>query len=191
MSSKVVLHVGCGPKEIDNLNAYFRQEGYRELRLDINSEVMPDIVGSILDMQAVVSRSVDAVFSSHNIEHLFAHEVPRALGEFVRVLRPDGFAMISTPDLQAVAERIVQGALEEPVYHSDVGPIAPLDILYGHGVAIRAGNHFMAHKTGFTASTLRDKLLAAGFSRADVVRKGFTLFACAYMPDSPLDFQLQ
>ena len=43
--------------------------------------------------------SVDAVFSSHNIEHLYPHEVPLALKEFMRVLKPDGFVLMTCPDL--------------------------------------------------------------------------------------------
>ena len=33
------------------------------------------------------------------------HQVPDALGEFSRVLRPDGFALITSPDLETVADR--------------------------------------------------------------------------------------
>ena len=43
------------------------------------------------DMPAVEDAYVDAVFSSHNIEHLYAHEVAEALSEFKRVLNEDGF----------------------------------------------------------------------------------------------------
>jgi hypothetical protein len=46
------------------------------LRLDIDKNVNPDIVGTMLDMSAVADASVDAVFSSHNIEHLYPHEAP-------------------------------------------------------------------------------------------------------------------
>jgi hypothetical protein len=42
----------------------------------------PDIVGTMTDMSAVADASVDALFSSHNIEHLYPHEVPVALAEF-------------------------------------------------------------------------------------------------------------
>ena len=32
--------------------------------------------------------------SSPNIEHLHPHEVPTALAEFLRILRPDGFLIV-------------------------------------------------------------------------------------------------
>ena len=40
----------------------------------------------------------DAVFSSHNLEHLYPHQVKEALAEFYRVLKPEGMIVIS--DLQ-------------------------------------------------------------------------------------------
>jgi hypothetical protein len=45
-----------------------------------------------------------------------------------------------------------------------MGPIAPLDILYGHRPSLASGNTFMAHRTGFTADTLGAALIKAGFA---------------------------
>jgi predicted SAM-dependent methyltransferase len=83
-------------------------------------------------MSAVASGSVDAIFSSHNIEHVYPHEVPQALGEFLRVLSDDGFAVITCPDLQSVCALVAEDKLLEPAYTAPAGPITPLDILYGH-----------------------------------------------------------
>jgi len=49
---------------------------------DIDQSVNPDIVGTMTDMSQVQGASVDALFSSHNIEHLYPHEVPVALADF-------------------------------------------------------------------------------------------------------------
>ena len=75
MSKKCVLHVGCGPQNPEALHPVFRHPQWQELRLDINPAVKPDIVGSMTDMQAVADDSVDAIWSFHNLDHLFAHEV--------------------------------------------------------------------------------------------------------------------
>lgn len=88
------------------------------IRLDIDPTFNPDIVGSITDMSAVADNSMDALYSSHNIEHLYPHEVQIALKEFLRVLRPDGFAIVACPDLQSVAELVAQDKLTEPAYQS-------------------------------------------------------------------------
>ena len=182
-ATRVVLHVGCGPYNPNKLHAAFRKEGWRELRVDINPNVKPDIVASMLAMPMIAAASVDGVWSSHNIEHLYAHEVPVALAEFARVLRPGGVALLTMPDLQRVAELIVQDKLDEPAYVSPAGPIAPLDILYGHRPQIAMGNVFMAHRTGFTARTLTQVLTTAGFDRVRVERgKSFDLWAVGYKP---------
>jgi SAM-dependent methyltransferase len=168
---RLVLHVGCGPPTDDNLHTRFRNAEWRELRLDIDPDVLPDIVADIVQMEPVPSASVDALWSSHNIEHVFAYQVPLVLAEFLRVLRPGGRALITTPDLQRAAERIASGRLEEPLYVSPAGPISPLDMVYGHGLEISRGFHYMAHRTGFTVATLRERLQAAGFDDLRVWRE--------------------
>jgi SAM-dependent methyltransferase len=176
---RVVLHVGCGPYNPAKLHRKFQEPGWREVRYDIDPDVAPDIVGSITDMAAIATASVDAVWSSHNVEHLYAHEVPLALAEFHRALRPGGFALITLPDLQAVAELVAADKLEDPAYISPAGPIAPLDTLYGLRAAIARGNLFMAHRTGFTATTLEGALRRAGFATVRTQRLGFDLWAYA------------
>lgn len=159
----VLLHVGCGPSRKAQTTAGFVGDDWTELRLDIDPGVSPDIVGTMTDMGAVADASVDAVFSSHNIEHLYPHEVPVALAEFLRVLKPAGFVVITCPDLQSVASLVAEDRLTEPAYQSPAGPIAPLDILYGHRPAMAAGNLYMAHRCGFTERVLGDTLRASGF----------------------------
>ncbi|TAN48593.1 MAG: methyltransferase domain-containing protein [Methylococcaceae bacterium] len=183
---KTVLHVGCGPRNPAKLHETFRTPEWREIRLDINEKVAPDIIGSITDMHMVADASMDAVWSSHNLEHLYPHEVPRALGEFSRVLKADGFALITLPDLQRVAELIAEDKLDEPAYQSPAGPITPLDILYGLRKSLAAGNLYMAHRTGFTAKTLGKALINAGFAQARLRRDDhFNLWAVGYKKAQP------
>ena len=73
------LHVGCGPKRAEQTP--FAGLGWRKIKLDIDPQGESDGVGTTVDMGAVNDGSVDAVFSSHNIEHLYPHEVPLALAE--------------------------------------------------------------------------------------------------------------
>lgn len=185
---RLLLHVGCGPAAPGKLPPQvFAPGAWREIRLDIDPGVAPDILASITDMRAVADGSVDAVWSAHNLEHLAAHEVPRALAEFRRVLKPGGFALITVPDLQQVAALVAADRLAEPAYQSPAGPIAPLDMLYGHGAAIAAGNGFMAHRTGFTARSLEAALVAARFDAVQVVRdQHFALWATAQVAAAAL-----
>jgi SAM-dependent methyltransferase len=173
VQARRVLHVGCGGADPAKLPAAFFPAGaWAEIRLDIDPGVSPDIVASITDMSVVATGSVDAVWSAHNLEHLAAHEVPLALAEFHRVLAPGGFALVTMPDLQQVAELVAQGRLEDAAYLSAMGPIAPLDMLYGYRPAIAMGNHFMGHRTGFVATTLAEHLERAGFQSVRVQRDG-------------------
>ena len=129
-ASRTVLHVGCGPPNPQKLHPTFRAAGWKEVRLDIDPGVKPDIVADIVDMSPVATASVHAVWSSHNVEHLYAHQVPTALDEFHRVLQPGGFALITLPDLQAVCRYIAEDKLEDVLYQSPAGPIHPIDVVY-------------------------------------------------------------
>ncbi len=134
------------------------------------------------DMSEVSSGAVDAIFSSHNIEHLYPHEVPVALAEFKRVLSDDGFVVVTCPDLKSICALIAEDKLTEPAYTSRAGPIAPLDILYGHRPPMARGNLYMAHRCGFTQRVLDGTLRAAGFVTVATMARGapyFDLWAAA------------
>jgi SAM-dependent methyltransferase len=166
-----VLHVGCGQATIKKMPDGFQDGSWQEIRFDINPGVGPDIVGTITDMTGVQDGSVDAVYSSHNIEHVYAHEVRGVLREFRRVLKPEGFAVVTCPDAQAVAAHVAEGRLEDPLYVSPSGPISALDILYGHGAAIAGGEVYMAHRTAFTGLTLAGALRDSGFAMIGMRRR--------------------
>lgn len=178
-----LLHVGCGVDNKARLPACFRNARWQEIRLDIDPGVRPDIIGNITDLGAVADASMDGLYSSHNLEHLHSYEVPQALAEFRRVLKPSGFALITLPDLRAVARHIVNDALTETLYVSAAGPISALDILFGHQAALQEGNHYMAHRTGFTAQSLGQCLIEAGFTEVRVHEGSkLDLWAIATMP---------
>jgi predicted SAM-dependent methyltransferase len=186
---KTFLHVGCGRQRKDATTQGFNTPDWNELRLDIDETVEPDIVGSMTDMSAVADGSVDAVFSSHNIEHLYAHDVPLALAEFLRVLKPDGFVVITCPDLKSVCALVADDKLTEAAYISPAGPIAPLDILYGHRASMQSGNLHMAHRSGFTEKVLGATLGVAGFAAVATLARpaNFDLWAIASKSDRPAD----
>lgn len=130
VAPRTILHIGPGHRSNGaKLPTAFQAPEWQEIRLDIDPANEPDIVGSMLDMAAVASASVDAIYSAHNIEHVHAHEVPVVLGEFLRVLKPDGFALITCPDLRAVCALVAEDKLTDAAYQSPAGPITPLDPL--------------------------------------------------------------
>lgn len=171
---KTFLHVGCGTA----IKHPFKD--WKELRLDIDPKVNPDIVGNMTNIP-LPNESVDAIYSSHNLEHLYAHEIPLALAEFRRVLNKNGFAIILCPDLQYISSIIAEDKLLDTLYTAEIGNISPLDIVYGHRGAIAAGNIFMSHKCGFTRSVLVNLLKEADFTTvASIARNNlFDIFAIA------------
>ena len=62
------LHIGCGPKRKGQTTRGFNTPAWNEIRLDIDASVAPDVIGTMTDLSAVADTSVDAIFSSHNID---------------------------------------------------------------------------------------------------------------------------
>lgn len=182
---KKVLNAGCGPVNPERLQRSFRNGGWQEVRMDVDPRVAPDIIGSLEDLSQVADKSFDAVYCSHSLEHLHPHDVRSALRGIVRVLKSDGFALITSPDLEPIAALIAQGRGEEVAYESPLGPITALDMIYGHAASIERGNHFMAHNTGFTEERMARLLLEARFDEALLIKGNcYDFYALALMPQA-------
>lgn len=164
------LYVGCGPDRGANIRHGFN-DGWQEVRFDIDPAVQPDIVGSVLDMSAIPDASVDVVYTSHTLEHLYNYEIPVALGEMLRVLKPGGIALAIVPDLQSTAQLVAEDRLFETLFVSPDGPITPFDVLYGHRGFVGQGNTHMAHRGGFTLSSLSGAMTSAGFKSVAGIRR--------------------
>lgn len=163
-----VLNVGGGNKSIP-IPPHF--DGWEHLLLDIDPRGNPDIVCDARALESLEACQFDAVYCSHNLEHYHRHDGAAVLRGFVHVLKPDGFAEIRVPDVQAVIRHAVGAGmeLEDILYQSPAGPIAVHDVIYGYGKEIQAsGNDFYAHKTGFTPKSLYRALEQAGFARTFV-----------------------
>jgi predicted SAM-dependent methyltransferase len=173
-----VLNIGSGPKSIRKANAIFDPDGWQEVRMDLDPAVRPDVVGSMTDMHVHFgAERFDAVWSSHSLEHLHSHEIPVALKEFRRVLKDDGFALITCPDLETVMRLFLEHGSDHVVYRSPAGPITPLDMMFGHSRSIAAGAVHMAHHSGLTSDRLAGLLLEAGFAEAVTKRRDYDLWA--------------
>ena len=176
MTTPVVLNAGSGRSA--HLPGVFA--GWRELRLDIDPAAEPDILASLTDMGALGDGTVDAVWCSHVLEHLAAHEVAPALAECRRVLRGDGVGVFCVPDLRQAATLVLEDRLEDVLYESPAGPVAALDVIFGHRASIARGRGHMGHRTGFTAATLGRAITSAGFAAADIWQGRLELRALAY-----------
>ena len=179
---KKLLHVGCNVLDKKGTIPYFFDDIWDEIRYDIDASVNPTIVGSLTDLGMIESGSIDAIYSAHNIEHLFEFEVDVALSEFYRVLKSDGFLVVACPDLMSVCKIVVEKGLYGRAYDTTGGiEITPHDMIYGWGRVIKSGNPFFAHKCGFDAQSMHHKLSDARFSdfASFVNQYDFTLWAIA------------
>jgi predicted SAM-dependent methyltransferase len=92
--------------------------------------------------------TVDAIWASHVLEHLAIAEVPQALAEWFRVMKPKARAIIRVPNFDYVAKYWLTGpdrAWAEAM-------------VFGHQAN---GGEF--HRSAFTHAILRADLEAAGF----------------------------
>jgi SAM-dependent methyltransferase len=159
-----MLNVGGGSKAIA-IPTYFA--GFEHCLLDIDPRGKPDVLCDARELTTLDAGQFDAIYCSHNLEHYYAHDVPRVLGGFVHVLKPDGFAEIRVPDVDALLKSYVADGrdIDDVIYTSGRGPVRVRDVIYGFGPEIaESGQDFYAHKTGFSPKSLVRALRAAGFS---------------------------
>ncbi|HWA37349.1 MAG TPA: tetratricopeptide repeat protein [Burkholderiales bacterium] len=127
-----------------------------------------DYVGDCADLGRFADGSVEEIYASHVLEHLgYQSELPRALKEFHRVLRPGGVARISVPDFERLARLFLDPAstLEDRY--------VCMRMVFGGQV-----DQFDYHRVGLSEEFLTQYLLQAGFSRVERVEQ-FGLFTDA------------
>lgn len=124
-----------------------------------------DHVGSCVSLPWYATGTVDEVYASHVLEHLgYRTELPRALREVHRILKPGGRFCISVPDFEILCKLFV---------HPDV-PAEERFSLMLHVFGDQTDDYDF-HKIGLTFDFLLKFLGEAGFSSARRV-EGFGLF---------------
>lgn len=180
---RLLVNLGAGPREGAWVSPYFRE--WRQMRVDLDPGMEPDLLADITDLSAIETGSVDAVWSSHCLEHLFAHQVNQAISEAFRILKDDGFLCLIVPDLQSIAEFMVNDKLHEVVYESPAGPVIAHDIIYGFGPYLAQGMFKMAHHCGFTPALLLQRLQQLPFGEIVMRRRQFQELAAIARKRAP------
>ncbi len=178
---RAVLNVGGNSKAIA-IPAHY--DGWRHDLLDIDPAGNPDILCDARELLTLPGKAYDSIYCSHNLEHYYAHDVPKVLKGFVHMLKPDGFADIRVPDLDAVMQTYVKRKMDitDVLYQSASGPIMVRDVLYGFGKQIeQSGEDFYAHKTGFTPTSLQKVILENGFRSIGIMRGNLEVRAIAFL----------
>ncbi|MEM7269273.1 MAG: methyltransferase domain-containing protein [Pseudomonadota bacterium] len=177
-AERTLLHIGCGDRRLSDLPAWFR-DGWRETRIDPNEAHGPDVTADLRDLSEIEDENADAIWCSGGLERLTAEDGLIAMNEFHAVLKPEGFIVLSTPDLRTVCRMVGEKGLDAPLYKSKLGPISGRDLIFGFQAAILAGREDIAHRNGFDLTTLRDLLVRAGFRAIYGERRGFYLYFIA------------
>ena len=99
-----VLDIGCGPRKIIPWAVGLdRQRGLfaaPDVVRDIENLVEPvNIIGDAADLRRFSSNAVDAIFSSHCLEHFDRDDALAAVDvEWARVVKPNGLIVLYLPD---------------------------------------------------------------------------------------------
>jgi len=175
---KKLLHIGCGGAGREQVMLEdFRREEWDHLRVDIDSNVLPDVVDDMRTLVTVEDSSVDGVYSSHNLEHLHPNDSLKAMQTFLRVLKPGGIFFAVVPDVQIACEWIARGDGLKTIYQSAAGPITPIDMVYGYR-PFTFDNPFQMHRMGFTVAIMDWMIREAGFTQCKVQNgSGFDVWA--------------
>ena len=177
---KKVLNVGGNSKNISIPPCF---NDWQNDLLDIDPTGKPDILCDARELSSLASGQYEAIYCSHNLEHYYYHDVSKVLRGFYSILKHDGFAYIRVPDIIEVMKRVIQENidLDGDLYMSSLGPIAPLDVLYGYRKQIElSGVDFFAHKMGFSFKVLVKMLVANGFPTIYPVCNNFEITAFAF-----------
>lgn len=113
----------------------------------------------------------DKIYLGDVIEHMFYLQAPCVLSEIHRILKPDAYLDITTPDLQWVFERLVKGDWKEKTMGVEwlnrraTDWESAMDYVYG---GFRHDQEFsllgMGHVNGFNEDYLTLLLAEAGYS---------------------------
>jgi len=138
--------------------------GWKILNIQPGDNV--DYVGECSDLSQFGDETVDEVYASHVYEHLgYQEELPRALKEIQRVLKPGGTFRIGVPDLDVLCQLFIHPSLGvQDKFHV-------MRMMYGGQI-----DPYDFHKVGLNAQLLFEFLGQAGFTSATKV-DSFGLFS--------------
>jgi len=71
-----------------------------------------DISCNIIKGLPFENNSVEIIYTSHTLEHIYVQYLPFVLNEFYRVLQKGGYIRIVVPDMRKIAEAYIKGDVD-------------------------------------------------------------------------------
>jgi len=160
-SERVSVNFGCGEDK--------RQDA---VNIDVRREVKPDIVWDLEQFPyPLPDDTFELAIWKDSLEHLSWRVVREALKETYRILKDNGLVYIQTPDLEAIAKKIV---LNPEFRYGDIRQPEAI----GFWVYGRQDSWGGVHKSGFTIPTLKKLLEEVGFEVEKIENDGGTNIIC-------------
>jgi len=161
LGSFTVMAKGFENIDILPLEEYAKQNGYIFRRWDLRRGLpYPDA-------------SVEAIATSHLLEHLSREEGDRLLREIIRVLKPEAPIRIAVPDTRKIAEAYISGEILKWTFNEGVKNAEDSAEAFWN-------LHTAGHVTAYDHESLKRKLEQAGFTDVKMVSKGESSYGSTF-----------
>ncbi len=140
------LYIGCGGRRLD---------GYTGI--DITQRKGVDIIAPAHEIP-LPDGCANEVMAIHLVEHLFAWDVPIALTEWFRLLKPGGLMVLEMPDLLKACRNIAE-EIKSTKHPDQLG-------IWGIFGDDRLKDPLMIHRSGWWFERLKPVVETVGFERA-------------------------
>lgn len=142
----IKLNVGCGRKRLD---------GY--VGVDIVARSAADIIAESYAIPLPDDCATE-VLAIHLVEHMYSWDVPRALAEWFRLLRPGGQLNLEMPDMLKACRNIADNI--KPARRGEFSDQLGMWGVFGDD---REKDPYMIHKSGWWFERLRPLVAGVGF----------------------------
>jgi SAM-dependent methyltransferase len=139
------LHLGCGKRQL---------AGY--VHVDLADFPHIDLRTSVDNLEFFKSETVEEIYSSHTFEYFDRMEAPKVLGEWHRVLKPEGRLYVTVPDFDS----LIKVYQESNSLNKIIGP------LFGRWI-IGENLNPIFHKTVWNEIELSTVLEGCGFKSVE------------------------
>jgi len=146
-----------------NIGGTEKKAGWKILNVQWANHV--DYTADVRNMSRLADQSFDVVYASHTLEHLgYYRDLPKAIAEIRRIIRPGGKLLVSVPNLDTLCRLFLR---EQTTTHDR---FLIMRMMFGGQI-----DDFDYHFVGLNAELLTKYLLGAGFRETFQVPE-FNLF---------------